>query len=264
MSQFLRSWSLTIDGTDVSQLAMTFRVTKNLKPEPNQAEITVRNLAPATRKRLEAPKTLNVILSAGYQPTPHAIFSGEVRFAWSEIDGADIVTTIATGDKEAAIASSRASISMPSNATPQDILTQVAKSMRVGIGNLPQAIATQGLGGVATVIHGAASDALNSITRGAGLEWSIQDGALQVLPNGQALSSTAVVLSAATGLIGSPTVDSKGVMSCRALIAPDLTPGRLVRINGRLLQGDFRIEESQYSGDTHGNDWFVDLHCRKH
>ena len=261
---FIRAWSLRIDTVDVSDLAMTFKVTKNLKPEPNQAEITVRNLNLDTRKRLETPKTLDVVLLAGYaNPGAHAIFTGTVRSASTQVDGADILTTIATGDKEAAIGQARVSAALPAGATPQTVAKTLASSMGVGLGSLPAALAKGGISGIATVLHGSASANMTAVMRSVGHEWSIQDGTLQVLAQGASLTATAVLLSSDTGLIGSPTIDTKGVLSCRALILPDLQPGRLVRIKSRFISGDFRIEEAQYSGDTHGNPWYVDLHCRR-
>lgn len=248
-------------------LALTFRVKKNLKPEPNSVELKVWNLAPTTRQALQQAKLIPVQLDVGYQGENHTIYLGQLRSATSEIDGPNIVTSISSGDSEQAFAANRVKIAVPAQATPQQILGLAGNALKVGAGNLAQAqgLATAGTGGPARTLHGFASDVFSTLTRANGQQWSVQDGALQVLPIGKSLGSpaTAVKLSASSGMIGSPTIDNKGVVKVESLIQPGLTPGLPVIIAGIALQGAFRIEDSEYNGATWGQPWTVTLHCRK-
>jgi hypothetical protein len=266
-TQFQRRARLVIGTTEIEDLGISFHITKSLKPQPNQAEIKVRNLAPTTRKLLEEPKTLPCQLQVAYADEAlHSVFLGTVRSARSVKDGLDIVTTVATGDD--AHVASRPSVQVPAKATPQQLLDLVAKQLGVGTGNLGEVLSSAIGGGPvsATVVSGRGPEMFTQLCRSAGLEWSVQNGALQILPLGKPVSLDTVLLSSNpnSGLVGSPSVDNKGVLSARALIQPDLEPGRLVVFEAKTLKGAYRLEEVVLAGDTRGTDWYADMHGRKY
>ena len=88
----------------------------------------------------------------------------------------------------------------------------------------------------------------------------MQDGALQVLVSGQALERTAVLLSSETGLIGSPEVSSKGILRARSLLNPEIFPGRKIKVETKeIKEPQFRIARVIFSGETFGQDWYVDI-----
>lgn len=249
-------------------LAVEFHVKKSLKPEPNTVEIKVWNLAPETRKALETPKLIPVQLDVGYGGDNHTIYVGDLRSAESTIEGPNIITTISSGDKEQALSSARMpATQIPKKMGAKEILVAVAKGLTkagVGLGNIAQASASATTGGPATTFHGNAAAAFDQAARASGQEWSVQDGALQVMPIGATVGNgRAVLLSAATGLVGSPSQDTKGVVTARALIQPGLFPGMPVEIKGVLLQGTYRIEVAEFSGATWGPDWTVTIHAKK-
>src|SRR5574338_628666 len=138
--------------------------------------------------------------------------------------------------------------------------------MGIGLGNLKEASSFLGGAGTgpATVIHGRAPEAFTQFTRAHGLEWSVQDGALQVLRHGDSVAPRATLLSSDSGLVGSPSVDHKGVLTLRALIQPELLPGRLIAVESIAAKGTYRIEDVTFSGETHGTSWYADIHARKH
>ncbi len=248
-------------------IALTFKVKKNLKPEPNSVEIKVWNLSPATRKSIEQPKLVPVQLDVGYGGDNHTVYLGQLRSAESIVDGPNIITTISSGDSEQAFGPQRALFKVPAQATPQQILQLAGQAMGVGTGNLAQAqaLASASTGGPARTFHGVAATVMGKVVRSNGLEWSVQDGALQLLQTGQSIgtAATAVLLSAQTGMIGSPSSDNKGIVTVKALIQPGLLPGLPIVIAGALLQGAYRIEDAEFNGATWGPDWTVTLHCRK-
>jgi hypothetical protein len=258
----------SLDGPEESGgLAIVFRVKKNLKAEPNSVEIKVWNLAPGTRKSIEQPKAVPVQLDVGYGGDNHTIYLGQLRSATSEIEGPNIVTSISSGDSEQAFAATRVKFTVPAQATPAQILQTAASGLGVGAGNIGQMLggATAGTGGPSKVVMGAASKVMGQQARANGMQWSVQDGALQIMPIGQSLgsSSTAVLLNAQSGLIGSPTVDNKGILKCEALIQPGLTPGLPLVVQGVNLQGTFRIEDVEYNGATWGPAWTATIHGKK-
>lgn len=252
-------------------LRATFRVTQNLKGEPNTAEIKVWNLSRATRAELEQKKIVPVLLEAGHVETGlSGIFNGQMRNATTERDGSALVTSITTGDGETAIGGGRAFVQIPAKATPAAILGAVGQlwqSAGVGLGNLQaaQGLASASFGGPARTLHGSLARVFTDVCTMNGLEWSIQDGNLQVLKIGATVkqSAGAARLSSASGLIGSPSVDTKGILKCKALIQPGLVPGLPVVIDGESVKGAYRIEETEYSGDTWDTEWYAALTCRK-
>lgn len=109
------------------------------------------------------------------------------------------------------------------------------------------------------VVSGSAFREMNFICSSLGLSWSIQDGKLQIIQLGKALDGKAILLSASTGMIGSPTVDTDGVLTVTMLLAPDVFPGRKLVLDSQRLKGQYRIEVCEYQGDTYEKDWYIKL-----
>lgn len=251
-------------------LTVRFVVHKSLTPEPNKAEIHIFNLNPDHRAQLAAKPDVPVLLEAGYQEGSSCIFLGKLRSVETVRDGADIRTSLQSGDGELEYKTGRVSVSVKKN-TPTDVaLREIAKALGVDEGNLSDAVTkikANALGQMfsgGTVIHGQAARKMTDVCRSAGLTWSIQDGKLQFLGLREALKGEAILLTPETGLVDSPTVDPKGVLKARMLMAPDVFPGRLLVLKSASLEGQYRIEKTTHTGDTNGNDWFVDVEARKY
>lgn len=251
-------------GFELSNLDCVFDVKKDLKPVPNTCELKIFNLAQETRRVLETPKKLILRLDAGYPDAVAQLYLGEVRSAHSHREGSEIITEISTGDSEKELATSRINMSIGPKVPASVALLGICRELKIGIGNANQMAAKlQAKGvilfGTGTVITGNAARALTDICRSSDLEWSIQDGVLQILDLGKALEDKAVYLSPGTGLVNSPTIDNKGLVSVTAFIQPDLRPGRKIQIAAESVKGGFRIETCQYIGDTAGNDWYAKM-----
>lgn len=251
---------------DLSNLDCVFHVKKSLKPEPNTCELHLYNLARPTRSVLETAERLFLRLDAGYPGSVGQIFLGEVRSAHSRPEGADIITEISTGDSEKELATSRINLSVGPNVHASYVLAQLAQALGGGLGNVSAAVAKLTAKGATffgygqgTAFAGNAAEELTTFCRAVDLEWSIQDGVLQILERGTPIEAQAVLLSPSTGLIGTPSVDHKGIASATALIQPDLTPGRKVTFDSMGLSGTYRITDCEFSGDTAGSDWYVKL-----
>jgi len=256
-------------GVDVSELDCVFKVKKNLKREANTCGLTLYNLSPASRALLETPKKLVLRLEAGYPGHVAQLYLGEVRAAQSMREGSNIITRVETGDSEKEIQSAHINLSVGPKVPAEVALQAIVRELKIGEGNLPVVIAKLRARGVApfgpgTLIFGSAARALDDICRSADLEWSIQDGVLQILDRGKALESQAVLLSSDSGLLGSPTIDHKGIVSFKALIQPDLRPGHKVAFDTMAFKATkgYRIQEVDYTGDTKGTEWFATGKCK--
>jgi hypothetical protein len=180
------------------------------------------------------------------------------------------MTVLSSGDAEEAHQKARIVASVKRDAKAAEVLELVAKSLGVRDGNLSDAVAKIRSSGVAdryaegAVFAGQSSRELTEVCRSLGLTWSVQDGALQFLELGQALSGSAILLSPSTGLVGSPTLDGKGVLSAKSLIIPDLFPGRLIVVESEGVRGGFRVERTIHTGDTAGVDWYVEIEAKRY
>jgi hypothetical protein len=122
---------------------------------------------------------------------------------------------------------------------------------------------TESHGGV--TIHGRASDALDSLARTLGLGWSIQGGQLQFTRGREPVPGYAPVISPTTGLVGSPehgAPDKKGgppLLKLKCLLLHSIVPGASVVVKSANVNGTFRVESVEHSGDSHGGDWYSSL-----
>lgn len=265
---FDRKIELVVDTYELSDFDCTFRVKKNLKPEPNTAEIQIFNLAESTQKALgSAKKKVPVKIRAGYKSNIGQIYLGELRTAPTFKDGADWITQLSSGDGESARKNGLYQVIGPK--TPPDLaLAAIVKALGVGTGNLPFALAKLRAKGVVSlggrqVIVGNAAQRMTDFCESAGLEWSIQNGQVQILDKGKPREGLAYLLSPATGLIGSPSTDNEGKVHAQTLMIPDLIPGQIVLFASHGVKGGYRVEETEFTGDTRGDDWTCNIVCKK-
>lgn len=281
MDLFDRRWRVTIDTLETTDLDITFKVARSLYTRAGTAEITVFNLSEDHRNEARRWRTregtppndvvrrTRVRLEAGYAGGTSVLFQGNVRRVDIKREQPDWLVRVTAGDGEESMRSARGARAFGPDTRIEEVVRFAAEAMGVGLGNLPEALTAAQLDRVGAilpggaVVHGRVERELHRLLRSCGLEWSIQDGVLQVLPIGGALSRTAVLLSPDTGLVEAPEVGLNRVVTCRALIQPDLTPGAQVRLESSIVTGYYRIESVEYAGDTRGNDWHASLTLRR-
>jgi hypothetical protein len=242
-----------------------------VKHEPNTCELRIWNLSEESRAKLSA-KVLKVAVNAGYKKTgTHQLYLGEVRSGTTKVDGADLITTVSSGDGEKAQQGTWINRPVGPGTPVVQVLETIAKEFKgIGLGNIAEVSALLSARGIATfhptggAISGHAVQELTDLCRSAGLQWSIQDGVLQFVDVVKPRSNFAVLLSPATGLLGSPTVDAKGEVTATCAMIPGLRPGDLVVFDSVGVKGGYRIEEVEYAGDSHGDEWGAEVKCKKY
>ena len=254
---------------DQTGLRFDFDVSKNLKPEPNKAQINIWGLSRGSRYRIQTLGSVPVSLDVGYEGGHEQIFLGGLRTALpTKDDEGSIIVHLASGDGEVKFRKSRVSASFAKGTPANQVLRTVAEAIGVDRGNLDEAVsALQGVANAfpsGTVLHGNAARELTGVCRSLGLEWSVQNGKLQILSLGALIKGTAINLSESSGMIGAPSLDSKGVLSVKSLLVPGIHPGRALVIKSEFLSGQFRIEETKHSGDTRGQNWIVDIKAKRY
>lgn len=273
---FRRAWRVQVGSLDVSNLAIRFKAKRTLAQRAGTLDLEIRNLSPEHRREIQTARRFRtfVEVQAGYVGGMSLIFRGDLRKAVPAREGTDWIVKVTAGDGEHALRSARVSRSFAPGTTVQAVVQHIAEAMGVGIGNAATALrgaslGTAGLLGDAlpegTVLHGSAAAELTRLCESARKTWSIQEGNLQILDLGGAISRTAILLSPDTGMVGTPEIVNRRVITVKALLQPGLVPGQqvVVQSDALLSTAPWRITEADYSGDTHGVDWYATLTCHR-
>lgn len=270
------------EGTRVQPpLHCTFDVMKDDTEQPNTAQVQVWNLARSTSEAWENPDMLG-LLYAGYEQESGAalVTAGNITYAWTEQKKAESITHITWAEGYVAVRDTAVSLSYGSGVHAHQIIQDIAKAM--GLILVMDAKARDRVWDNGFSFYGAAHEALHKVTRGTGLEWSIQNRRLVVVEGGETVKKTAFVVSAATGMLSSPqrlrqgaqekarvkdqvTGDNVDVTSTkqqkdgwrvRSLLLPTLEPADPVKIKSGTVTGWFKVKNVRHTGDYGGpGDW---------
>ena len=278
--QWLRKCSLLVgkgsDGLELGELRIVFKTTKGDIETPNSAEIAVYNLSEATSSKIRKEFT-RVVLQAGYQDNCAVIFDGTIRQVRRfRENGTDVCTSILAADGDAAYNYAVVNTTLAAGSTSAEHVGACQKAFSgkgADAGYIPD------MAGPALprgkVMYGMARAYMRDTARRTGTAWSFQKGKMQMVPASGYLPGEAVVLSAGTGLIGTPKANDKGI-EIKCLLNPRLRIGGRVRLDnaggaglkagtGReprdVHDGLYRILSITFSGDTRGADWYATLSC---
>lgn len=258
------------DALQVEGLRVTFKITRDAKPQPNTGEFTIFNLSESSRAELQG-KGFRVILQAGYGDQVAQIFSGDVRAFAHSHEGPDWITSVQAGDGERAYARARVSQSWRPGVQVRDVVAGTIKALQVDPGNaLKRAQELAGEFSSGYVQHANASLELSRLLEPFDLGWSIQDGRLEILGPGEVLPDAPPLVSPDTGLIGSPTVAAptkRGdpfTLKVKSLLMPGMRPGRSFTLSSATRSGTFRAVKVTHTGDTHGGEWYTEIEANTH
>jgi hypothetical protein len=259
--------TLKFTGVSYPGLRITFKATKTTKKEPNTCEVSIYNLSAESREALTKVKLPVVVLEAGYENETTQLFYGQTIHTTHQRKGPDIITTLSTSDGGPKLRVARISQNFAAGAKPSQVLAALVKALGVKVGNLKEAQKKIDTGKAANLyiegvqLQGHAPNELDALCRSAGFEWSVQDGALQVVAVGQSIGQFATVLTDPL-MLTTPSVSNKNIVEGVTFIQRDFLPGRQIRIRTELVQGAFRLEKCSYHGDTYGDDWFTDFEAK--
>lgn len=247
----------------IDALRVVFKVKRTLKKEPNHSKITIYNLAQATRAQFSPGKDARVWLSAGYVGAMGEIFQGDVTFAQSSMDGVDSLLELELGDGARAFKHARMAESFAPGTTRGDIIRRLVAKCGLDPGNAPDyytSLTGQAVNGYS--VDAPVSHSLTEVLLAENLTWSVQGGAIQILPANGYVAKPAILLTPESGLIDSPKWGSpekkggKRTLKFKSLLQAQLVPGGLVKLESEDANGTFVLREVEHNGDTHGKDWF--------
>ena len=277
------------DALDLSHLRIKFKIKKTDAETPNVAEIEVFNLEADTSLRIQKEFT-DIILQAGYEENFGVIFRGNAKqILRGRENGTDAYLNIAASDGDAAYNFAVVNQTLAAGSRLSDQINAAAGPMAqrgVTTGYVPD------MGGQALprgkVMFGNSREYLRNAADASDSAWSIQDGKFQFVPRTGILPGQAVVLTSASGLIGTPEQTNDGI-KIKCLINPMIRAGGVVDLRdseikaakaGKFFQqpnkkgevdergpvaidkdGLYKVLRVDYDGDTHGNNWYQELVC---
>ena len=249
-------------------LRVFFKIEKSLAKAPNQAEVTIYNLSDDSRSAIQE-KGAFCIVEAGYVGNVSQLFTGDLTFASTKKVGVDWISTFQSGDGSKQYRSSRINESFPKGTSLAQIMKRASTVLGVDLGNAVEKFNEgnfrKGFEAVSRgmVLQGRTSDEIEKLLKSAGFKWSIQDGALQVLRDDETTEDEAIVLSSGAGLVESPEVGEKGIVTATSLLQGRIRPGRSVNIESRELSGFFKVLSVTHTGDTwDAKNWITQLEAK--
>lgn len=260
-----------------------FKIEKHLAKIPNQGEVTITNLADATRDLLVTGPT-KVRLEAGYDDSGiRLLFLGDTRFASSVKEPTSWETKMQLADGGRAFANARHDKSYAKGTPLTTIIADMARAFNVPLP--PEIAALEALHvriPTGEVVTGLVADELERILAPFGMEWSLQHERLQIIKTDDIVPGVVRVLSQDDGMIGSPEIDPPKIrapattghrtgrsrelkvpkLKLRHTLYPELNPGEKVEVRSRAINGMFRIDVVTHEGDSHGKNWITHIEAR--
>lgn len=244
------------DGREYDELRVDFDVSRKLNAPPS-AKLKVYNLNADALDLAQHRDTVFRIF-AGYD-VARLIFSGTAIDGGVKLDstGTDRILNIEAEGGAYQLARARLNVSFSTETTIGEVVEAVQEKL-----SLPAAIVKVDEGvrlSQGVVLDGLASRVLDRIARISDARWSIQGGALQILPREESTKQRAVVFSAETGnLIGSPSATDKGI-KIKGLLDGRIRPGRRFKLQSRDYEGLYKAHDVTFSGSKWTSSFYVQI-----
>lgn len=287
---FKRKFSLILtndtEALDLSTLHCTFRTEQADFETPNNAHVRVYNLSSKTQERVKEFSRL--VLQAGYEGGPFGvIFDGTIKqFGFGRESAKDTYLDLFAADGDLAYNFAVVNRTLSPGASQSEQLQAALDAM----GNYGVYLGyKQGDAGV-TLPRGKTAfamgrDVIRQYADTNKSSWSIQKGAIQIIPLDSFKPGEVMDINAGAGLIGQPQQTAAGV-KFKNLLDPRFTVGQAIRINNKdinqIIQSDpaaapiaynsrtqalslakvrtdglYRLLEAEFEGDTRGQPWYA-------
>jgi len=252
----LRAW-----GGDL-RIVWSYQADRELRP--NSVSVNIYNLSAESRAILDAfdaeGAELLMVLQAGTEAGGlRDIAVADIVDVEHTRKGADWITTIEAGEGERTYTDAHVSVSLLPGATVEQILDSVTEVYAAGgitldrsrLNQLPQVQRLRGFS-----YEGRASDAIPALAEELGIKATTQLGKLVLSSNDPAPAVRSVLLSADTGLIGTPKRTSTKRDGLRweieVLFRLAIQVGDVVAVKSVAWTGTGIVDEIEAAGDTHG------------
>ena len=264
-----------VNTLNISGLRVSFSIQKSLAFTTNSAVIKIWNLSQSNRNLIKDYGD-EVTLFAGYELEggPQVLFIGDTTAVSHIFEQPEIVTILECGDGEKYLNQLRVSVSYTSESPARTIISDIARQMGIDLVEYaasPNLVYRQGFKFI-----GMGKDALTLVCDKLGLQWSVQNNGLQVIPLNGSIGAVAVEVNQNTGMQGIPQrYTYKSLDLFRAITAPNtgykvnvalnplIIPGTRIILSSSHLnfKGPYRVDNIRHEGDTFGFIWSSQIQC---
>lgn len=281
--QFLRKYSLVITGSSgivrtIEELRISFEITKSILSFPNIAKISIYNVNSETLALLQDRFT-KIILNAGYEFNTKMIFSGEIRNTFQSKKDVDRITTVYAADGQKDWENSIFNGTFSEDISNRSIINKVIETFKETSVGIIKGISNSNTDLLGESLSGSSATIMDTLSEKLGVNWSIQDNEINVIPLDESLDqNNIVVVNGVTGMIGSPTITEIGA-DVTTLLNPDLLPERAFEIQsintevaiGNLFfrelprttaAGFYKVQEVIFRGDSRDGEWLSSVKGR--
>lgn len=277
--QYLRNYRLTVQNDVESQiitdLPLSFDITKDLIGVPNRGVINVGNLKKSSRDKIQQEFD-EIILDVGYGSDLKTLFVAKVKNVFHEPLNPGYVTRIFAADGLRDYETSFSNFTLKENASLQDVLSRVVQDLPNTLMGLIEGVELTDIFPLGFSVSQPSSEVLDQLADEHDFTWFIEQEELHILDN-NSVENFIINVSSDTGLLSSPIITERGA-DVSILLNPDATPGRIIDIQSRAqvlgvsnlefrtsdtIQnnaiGEHKIIKANFIGDTYGQDWRANL-----
>ncbi len=257
--RFNREFELIIGENDLAvvvrpPLRVSFSCKKSIRGGLNKLSLKIYNLKESNRLKLvkdeEENKRIPLIFSVGYEENLETIFRGTVHKGENARVGNDYVTTLECLDGGYDFIYS---FTAKTVTTGSIVVSTILNDMKnTGAGKIttsknitrPKVL----VGNSAKLIEQQLND---------GETWFIDDEKLNIIKDGEVVSSFAPVVSSETGMKNTPQRKNQ-LITAATLMNPSVKIGGLFTVRSKIsphLDGLYKAQSMEYVGDNYGADW---------
>lgn len=261
MLKFGRTYSLRVQTVDNAMIevknpfTLEFAVKRSTLASANTGAFKITNLAPETRNRIYHDKydTLNfksVELRAGYGSNDPLIFKGNVKEAQSyrEEGSTSVITSIDGYDGGFALVNAFSSWTLNGPKSKQEVIAQFLNDMARQPGVELGAVSV--FGGTYPRGRSVCAPTAGLLATETGNRFYIDNGRMYCLRDDDSIQGDIAVISADTGLLGSPR-RADTFITCEILFEPRFLIGQLVELRSNVntfMNGIYKVMGIEHYG----------------
>lgn len=253
------------DSVTLSGFRMTADLANPGGESMGMCQLRVYGLRPDVMNKLTTIGPVNVairaknsiLLAAGEEGNALSnVFQGTILDAWADYNAApDVAFNILAYAGLDVLVKPVTATSYKGTTSATDILADLAKEMGLALEYFGEDVSLS-----SPYLPGTSLDKLRGVARAAGLLWSIERGTLSVWDRNTARESTTPLISPDTGMIGYPSLSSKG-MTVRMLFNPNIRIGADIEVQSAIPMacGTWRVfnESHNLSCNVPDGPWFT-------
>lgn len=268
------------EATTPTGLRIEFTINKQLTDVADKATIRIYNLNQASRKLLaqrsiylyKTSRVRTVQIQAGYQDDIGALFNGGIELVTNTKRGPDWITEITATTALAQITHNlldkhwQSDVGVSAKVMADEMFEKSGQGKPIYSDRAKQILTSKKISSFFAT--GSAYESVRRLIRSVGLVFTTDVNGTVVVEPGNPLNANeeeAIVISEATGLVGSPRINDMGY-EFKTLIDQRMIMGQLIRIKSRTLSESTpgldvlaTVWTMTVNGNTHDNEWHMDI-----